>query len=67
MRCILGILVAMLPVSSLDAQALSIHSHGGCAVGRNSTGVSCQCAPAETPRRCARSPRSSRIETHVPE
>lgn len=47
MRWIIDILVsaliALLAASSLRAQGLSIHSHSGCALARNSTGVAEPC------------------------
>jgi long-chain fatty acid transport protein len=42
-RWILSTLVAVLPAGALHAQGLSIHSHGGCVVARNSTGVAEPC------------------------
>lgn len=44
MRCIAHTLVAFLAASSLHAQGLSIHSHSGCALARNSSGVAEPCA-----------------------
>lgn len=43
MRWIVIPLVALLAAGSLHAQGLSIHSHSGCALARNSTGVAEPC------------------------
>ena len=41
---IVGALFLVMPASALHAQGSSIHSHGGCMLGRNSTGVAEPCA-----------------------
>lgn len=44
MRWIVCILVSLLAAGTVHAQGVSIHSHSGCALGRNSAGVADPCA-----------------------